>query len=69
MVTDFKSSRSVTLRLQDKLWKLKFGRNGELMPAESQYPKGHSISEIREAFAIISTVLKDYHYLINDLIN
>ena len=69
MVTDFKSSRSVTLRLQDKLWKLKFGRNGELMPAESQYPKGHSISEIREAFAIISTVLRDYHYLINDLIN
>ncbi len=69
MVTDFKSSRSVTLRLQDKLWKLKFGRNGELMPAESQYPKGHSISEIREAFAIISSVLKDYNYLINDLIN
>ena len=64
MVTDFKSSRSVTLRLQDKLWKLKLSQDGELMPAESQCPKGHSISEIREAFAIISTVLKDYNYLI-----
>ncbi|GAI45105.1 unnamed protein product, partial [marine sediment metagenome] len=37
---------------------------GELMPKDSSCPKGHSISEIREAFAIISTVLKDYNYLI-----
>jgi len=66
MVTDFKGSWLVILRLQDKLWKLKFGRNGELMPAESQYPKGHNISEIRDVGAIISTVLKDYNYLINN---
>jgi len=64
MVTDFRSSRLVTLRLQDKLWKLKFSQDGQLIPAKSQYPKGHNISEIREVFAIISTVLKNYSYLI-----
>jgi putative selenate reductase len=69
MVTDFRSNRLVTLRLQDKLWKLKFGKDGELMPAESQCPKGHNIREIREVGAIISTVLKDYSYLINDLVH
>jgi len=64
MVTDFKSSRLVTLRLQDKIWKLKLSQDGELIPVESQCPKGHNISEIREVFAIISTVLKNYSYLI-----
>jgi len=69
MVTDFRGSWLVTLRLQDKLWKLKFSRDGELMPAESQYPKGYDIGEIREASVIISTILKDYSYLINDLVH
>lgn len=64
MVTDFKSSRSVTLRLQDKLWKLKFGRNGELMPADFKYPKYYNIKEFKKINVIISTVLKDYSYLI-----
>jgi putative selenate reductase len=64
MVTDFRGSRSVTLRLQDKLWRLELSQNSELIPAESQCPKGHNISEIREVFAIISTVFKDYSYLI-----
>lgn len=54
----------VTLRLRDKLGKLKFSKNGELILAESQYPKECDISEVRKVFAIISTVLKDYNYLI-----
>ena len=64
MITDFRGSWLVTLRLQNKLWKLKFSRDGELMPKNSSYPKGHDINEIREVCPIISTVFKDYSYLI-----
>jgi len=64
MVTGSLGSQLITLRLNNNLWKLKFGRDGELMPTDSQCPKGHDISEIREVSAIISTVLKDYSYLI-----
>jgi putative selenate reductase len=69
MVTDFRGSWLVTLRLQDKLWKLKLSKDGELIPKDSSCPKGHDINEIREVCAIISTVLKDYSYLINDLVH
>jgi len=69
MITGSSGSQKITLRLKNKLWKLKLGQDGELIPAESQYPKGHNISEIREVGAIISTVLKDYSYLINDLVH
>jgi len=64
IVTGSSGSQLITLRLKNNLWKLKLGRDGELMPTDSQCPKGHDISEIREASAIISTVLKDYNYLI-----
>jgi len=64
MITNFKGSWLVTLRLKDKVWKLKFSRDGELMPKDSSCPKGHDINEIREACIIINTVLKDYSYLI-----
>lgn len=65
MVTDFKSSRSVTLRLQDKLWKLKINKNNEpIMPADFKYPKDYNIKEFKKINVIISTVLKDYSYLI-----
>ncbi|MBU4509878.1 FAD-dependent oxidoreductase, partial [bacterium] len=69
MVTDFRGSWLVTLRLQDKLWKLKLSQDGELIPAESQCPKGHNIREIREVFAIVSAVFKDHSYLINDSVH
>jgi len=59
-------SQLITLRLNNNLWKLKFGRDGKLMPTDSQYPKGHDISEIREVSAIISAVLKDCSYLIDN---
>lgn len=65
MVTDFKSSRSVTLRLQDKLWKLKINKNNEpIMPADFKYPKDYNIKEFKKINVIISTVLKNYSYLI-----
>jgi putative selenate reductase len=48
MVTDFKGSWLVTLRLQDKLWKLKLDKD----------------KEFKKISVIISTVLKNYSYLI-----
>jgi putative selenate reductase len=70
IVIDFKGSRSVTLRLQDKLWKLKINKNNELIiPEDFKYPKDCSIKEFKKISVIISTVLKNYSYLINDSIN
>lgn len=70
IVTDFKGSRSVTLRLQDKLWKLKINKNNELIILEDfKYPKDCSIKEFKKISVIISTVLKNYSYLINDLVH
>ena len=62
MVTDFKGNRSVTLRLQDKLWKL--NKDGKLIPVDYEYPKDYNIKELKKISIIISTVLKDYSYLI-----
>lgn len=64
MVTGSFGNQLITLRLNNNLWKLKFDRDGELMPKDSSCPKGHDISEIREVCPIISTVLKNYSYLI-----
>lgn len=64
MVTGSFGNQLITLRLNNNLWKLKFDRDGELMPKDSSCPKGHDINEIREVCPIISTVLKDYNYLI-----
>lgn len=64
MVTGSFGNQLITLRLNNNLWKLKFDRDGELMPKDSSCPKGHDINEIREVCPIISTVLKDYSYLI-----
>jgi putative selenate reductase len=66
MVTNFRGSRSVTLRLQDKLWKLKLDKDGKLIPVDYEYPKDYNIKELKKISAIISTVLKDYHYLIEN---
>lgn len=64
MVTGSFGNQLITLRLNNNLWKLKFDRDGELMPKDSSCPKGHDINEIREVCPIISTVLKNYSYLI-----
>jgi len=64
MVTDFRSSRLVTLRLQDKLWKLRLNKDGKLIPEDYEYPKDYNIKEFKKISVIISTVLKNYSYLI-----
>lgn len=64
MVTGSFGNQLITLRLNNNLWKLKFDRDGELMPKDSSCPKGHDVNEIREVCPIISTVLKNYSYLI-----
>lgn len=64
MVTGSFGNQLIILRLNNNLWKLKFDRDGELMPKDSSCPKGHDINEIREVCPIISTVLKNYSYLI-----
>jgi putative selenate reductase len=65
IVTGAFGSQLITLRLNNNHWTLKLDRDGELIPTGSPYPSGHSISEIREVNAIISTVFKNYSYLIN----
>ncbi|MCK4308408.1 MAG: putative selenate reductase subunit YgfK, partial [Candidatus Atribacteria bacterium] len=65
IVTGSLGSQLITLRLNNNLWTLKLSRDGKLIPTGDQYPKGHDISEIREVSAIISTVFKDYSYLID----
>ncbi len=63
MVTESSGSQLIKLRLNGKLFTLKTGKQGKLLPEESQSPKDHDISYIKEASAIISTVLRDYGYL------
>jgi putative selenate reductase len=65
IVTGAFGSQLITLRLNNNHWTLKLDRDGELIPTGSPYSSGHSISEIREVNAIISTVFKNYSYLIN----
>ncbi|GAH87711.1 unnamed protein product, partial [marine sediment metagenome] len=48
IVTGSSGSQPIILRLKNNLWKLKFGRDGKLMPTDSQCPKGHGINEIQE---------------------
>ena len=64
MVTDFKGSCVIALRLQDKLWKLKLDKDGKLIPPDFKHPKDYNIKGFKKTSVIISTVLKDYSYLI-----
>jgi hypothetical protein len=49
---------------------LKINKNNELIiPADFKYPNNYDLKELKKIFMIISTVLKDYNYLINDSIN
>ena len=55
----------INLRLNDNQWKLKLSRDGELIPVGSQYSKDNvDIKDFKKIIMIISTVLKDYNYLI-----
>jgi len=64
MVTDFRGSWLVTLRLQDNLWKLKLDKDSKLIPVDYEYPKDYNIKEFKKISVIISIVLKNYSYLI-----
>ncbi|MGB2783731.1 MAG: FAD-dependent oxidoreductase, partial [Atribacterota bacterium] len=59
-------SQLITLRLNDNLWKLKLNKDGKLIPVDYEYPKDYNIKEFKKISEIISTVLKNYSYLIND---
>ncbi len=55
----------INLRLNDNQWKLKLSRDGELIPVGSQYSKDNvDIKDFKKIIMIITTVLKDYNYLI-----
>ncbi|GAI13321.1 unnamed protein product, partial [marine sediment metagenome] len=69
MVTGSFGNRLITLRLNNNLWKLKLNKHGKLIPVDSPCPKDYDVKELKKTSAIISTILKDYHYLINDSVN
>jgi putative selenate reductase len=70
IVTGPSDDKLMTLRLEDYLWKLKINKNNELIiPADFKYPNNYDLKEFKKIFMIISTVLKDYNYLINNSIN
>jgi putative selenate reductase len=66
MVTDYFENQLITLRLNNNLWKLKFNKDGKLIPIDSQYPGDYDIKEFKKTSVIISAVLKDYSYLIKN---
>ncbi|MBA7525926.1 putative oxidoreductase YgfK [subsurface metagenome] len=64
IITGSPDSQLITLRLNDNLWKLKLNKDGELTPVDYEYPKDYNIKEFKNISVLISTVLKDYSYLI-----
>jgi putative selenate reductase len=64
IITGSPGSQLITLRLNDNLWKLKLDKDGKLIPVDYEHPKDYNIREFKKISAIISTVLKDYSYLI-----
>lgn len=64
MVTSSSGSQMITLRLKNNLWKLELNKDGKLIPVDFKYPKDYNIKEFKKINVIISTVLKDYSYLI-----
>lgn len=64
MVTSSSGSQMITLRLKNNLWKLELNKDGKLIPVDFKYPKDYNIKEFKKINVIISTVLKNYSYLI-----
>ncbi|MBA7633443.1 putative oxidoreductase YgfK [subsurface metagenome] len=70
VITGSSYDKLMTLRLKDYLWKLKINKNNELIiPVDFKYPNNYDLKELKKIIMIISTVLKDYSYLINDLVH
>jgi putative selenate reductase len=69
IITGSSNDKLMTLRLKDYLCKLKINKNNELIPADFKCPNNYDLKELKKIIVIISTVLKDYNYLINDSIN
>ncbi|MBA7579106.1 hypothetical protein ES708_20973 [subsurface metagenome] len=67
MVTGSSGSQLITLRLKNNLWTLKLNKDGKLIPVDSQCPDDYDVKEFKKTSAIVSTVLKDYNYLIESL--
>lgn len=66
MITGFPSSQMIGLRLKNNLWTLELNKDGKLIPVDFKYPKDYNIKEFKKISVIISIVLKNYSYLIND---
>lgn len=65
MITGSSGSQLITLRLDNNLWKLKINKNNELIiPEDFKYPNNYDLKKLKKIIMIISTVLKDYNYLI-----
>jgi len=64
IINGFPGSQLITLRLKNHLWKLKLNKDDELLPVDSRYPDGYDIEEFKKISVVISTVLKNYRYLI-----
>jgi len=64
MVTGSSGSQMITLRLKNNLWTLELNKDGKLIPVDYEYPKDYNIKEFKKISVIISTVLKNYSYLI-----
>jgi putative selenate reductase len=64
MVTGSFGNQLIILRLNGNFWKLKLDKEGKLIPLDSQYPDDYNIEEFKKISVIISTVLKNYSYLI-----
>ena len=69
-ITGSSDDKLTTLRIKEYLWKLKINKNNELIiPADFKYPNNYDLKELKKIIMIISTVLKDYNYLINNSVN
>lgn len=65
MITGSSGSQLITLRLDNNLWKLKINKNNELIiPEDFKYPNNYDLKKLKKIIMIISTVLKNYSYLI-----
>ena len=65
MVKGTLNNPSIILRLNNNQRKLKFSKDGELIPADSQYTTNNDIKEFKKIKIIIKIILKNYSYLIN----
>ena len=72
VVTGPSDDKLMTLRIKDYLWELKINKDNELIiPADLDYKSANNddLKELKKIFMIISTILKDYHYLIHSSVS